>query len=171
MTDIDVWYIFLQTRRFLLRRTVIDGLESYTCKLLCCFCQLFGQQRIHWWASDVMLNFSKSVQMKKQTHLLIGWLEGKSILANFSFFGELFISCFHIRHYVWVKCKLTQFASSEMPERTGSSSSFPLPAETREIAKHIQIHYFEEHILLHFTLSLNHQAIYVWTTGGGNVTQ
>ncbi len=24
-------------------------------------------QRIHWWASDVMLNFSKSVLMKKQT--------------------------------------------------------------------------------------------------------
>ncbi len=30
-------------------------------------------QRIHWWASDVMLHFSKSVPMKKQTHLHLGW--------------------------------------------------------------------------------------------------
>ncbi len=28
-----------------------------------------SQQRIHWWARDLMLNFSKSAQMKKQTHL------------------------------------------------------------------------------------------------------
>ncbi len=32
-------------------------------------------QRIHWSASDVMLNFSKSVPMKKQTHLNLGWPE------------------------------------------------------------------------------------------------
>ncbi len=25
-------------------------------------------QRIHWWASDVMLNFTKPVQMKKNPH-------------------------------------------------------------------------------------------------------
>ncbi len=31
-------------------------------------------QRIHWWASDVMLNFSKSVLKKKQTHLHLGCL-------------------------------------------------------------------------------------------------
>ncbi len=30
-------------------------------------------QRIHWWAGDVMLNLSKSVQMKKQTHLHLGY--------------------------------------------------------------------------------------------------
>ncbi len=29
-------------------------------------------QWIHWWASDLMLNFTKSVQMKKQTHLHLG---------------------------------------------------------------------------------------------------
>ncbi len=28
-------------------------------------------QRIHWWASDAMLNFSRSVLMKKQTHLYL----------------------------------------------------------------------------------------------------
>ncbi len=36
-------------------------------------------QRIHWWASDLMLNFSKSVPMKKQTHLHLGWPEGEYI--------------------------------------------------------------------------------------------
>ncbi len=30
-------------------------------------------QRIHWWASNVMLNFSKSVLMKKQTGMAWGW--------------------------------------------------------------------------------------------------
>ncbi len=34
-------------------------------------------QRIHWWASDVMLHFSKSVQMKKLTDIYLGWLEGE----------------------------------------------------------------------------------------------
>ncbi len=36
-------------------------------------------QRIQWWASDVMLNFSKSVLMQKQTHLHLGWPEGEYI--------------------------------------------------------------------------------------------
>ncbi len=36
-------------------------------------------QRIHWWASDVMLHFSKCVLMKEQTHLLLGWPEGEYI--------------------------------------------------------------------------------------------
>ncbi len=31
-------------------------------------------QRIHWWATDVMLNISKSVLMKKQTHLHCGFI-------------------------------------------------------------------------------------------------
>ncbi len=34
-------------------------------------------QRIHWYASDVMLNFSKFVQMKKQTHLHLTWPESE----------------------------------------------------------------------------------------------
>ncbi len=29
-------------------------------------------QRIHWWESDIMLNFSKPVLMKKQSHLHLG---------------------------------------------------------------------------------------------------
>ncbi len=32
--------------------------------------------RIHWWASDVMLHFSKSTLMKKQAHLHLGRPEG-----------------------------------------------------------------------------------------------
>ncbi len=34
-------------------------------------------QRIHWWASDVWLNLSKSVLMKKQTYLHLEWPEGE----------------------------------------------------------------------------------------------
>ncbi len=42
-------------------------------------------QRIHWWAGDVILYFSKSVLMKKRTHLHLGWPEGESISVNFHF--------------------------------------------------------------------------------------
>ncbi len=37
-------------------------------------------QRIHWWASDVMLNFSKSDE--KQTHLHLGWPKGEYIFID-----------------------------------------------------------------------------------------
>ncbi len=42
-------------------------------------------QRIHWCASDAMLNFSKSM-MKKQT---LSWSEGEQAFCKFSFLGEL----------------------------------------------------------------------------------
>ncbi len=49
-------------------------------------------QRIHWWAIGVMLNLFKSVLMKKQTHLHIGWPEGEyicrkkvNLVVNYSF--------------------------------------------------------------------------------------
>ncbi len=48
-------------------------------------------QRIHWWASDVMLNFSKSVLMKKQAHLYLECPGVSKISANFLFLDELFI--------------------------------------------------------------------------------
>ncbi len=35
--------------------------------------------------SDVMLNFSKSVLMKKQTHLHLGWTERVYIFSKFHF--------------------------------------------------------------------------------------
>ncbi len=52
-------------------------------------------QRMHWWASDVMLNLSKSVLMKKQTHLQIWWPEDEYIISKLNFyvkhsFKELF---------------------------------------------------------------------------------
>ncbi len=37
------------------------------------------------WASDIMLHFSKSVLMKKQTHLHLGWPQKEYILVNYSF--------------------------------------------------------------------------------------
>ncbi len=48
-------------------------------------------QSIHWWASDVMLNLSKSVLMKKQTPLLLGQPEGVYIFNNFIFWVNYFI--------------------------------------------------------------------------------
>ncbi len=63
------------------------------------FYQLFGLpfwrhpslQRIHWLASDLMLHFSKSVLMKKQTQLYRGWPDGEYIFSRFSVLGELFL--------------------------------------------------------------------------------
>ncbi len=48
-------------------------------------------QRIHWWESDMMVNFSKSVLMKRQNHLHLGWPEGESIFSRFLLLGELFL--------------------------------------------------------------------------------
>ncbi len=74
--------------------TVFALLER--CGLLVDYCDVFmscfythfdgthSLQRIHWWASDEMLHFSKSVLMKKQTHL--GWLEVEHIFSKFSNF-------------------------------------------------------------------------------------
>ncbi len=48
-------------------------------------------QRIHWWASDVMLHFSKSDLMKKQIHLYFEWPEGGEHLQQiFIFLAESF---------------------------------------------------------------------------------
>ncbi len=44
-------------------------------------------QRIHWWAIDVMLNFSKSVLMKKQIHPHLGWSEGEVNCQQIFSFG------------------------------------------------------------------------------------
>ncbi len=48
-------------------------------------------QRILKLASGVMLNVSKSVLMKQQTHLHFGWPEGEHIFCKFLFLGELFL--------------------------------------------------------------------------------
>ncbi len=48
-------------------------------------------QGIRWLASDVMLNYSQIIPIKKQTHLDCVWPEGKYIFIKFSFLGELFL--------------------------------------------------------------------------------
>ncbi len=72
---------------------LINGPKSFYCDIfISCLCfysdGTHSLQRIHWRASDVMLNFSKSVLMKKQTHLHLGWPE---FSANFKFLVELFL--------------------------------------------------------------------------------
>ncbi len=80
---------FLQTCSFCLLKMLTDGLEW--CGSLVDYCDVFiscldshsdgthSLQRIHWWASDGMLHFSKSVPMKKQTHLHLGSPEGEKL--------------------------------------------------------------------------------------------
>ncbi len=69
------WICILHKFSFSLHKTLIDGLKL--CGLLVDYCDVFircldshsdgthSLQRIHRWASDVMLNFSESVLMKK----------------------------------------------------------------------------------------------------------
>ncbi len=99
---------FLQTHSFSLHKILIDGLEW--CGLLLNYCDVFiscldshsdgthSLQRIHWWASDVMLHFSKSGPMKKQTHLHLGWPEGEYIYilgwnTPLKFINNLYLLC------------------------------------------------------------------------------
>ncbi len=58
-----------------------------------------SMQRIHWWASDVMLHFSKSAHMKKQTHLHLGWPKGETFFRKFSFLAERFLWL----NYIFIK--------------------------------------------------------------------
>ncbi len=78
-------FISYKHAAFSLHRMLIDALDS--CGLLVDHCEVFiscldshsdgthSSQRIQWGVNDVMLNFSKSVLMKKQTHLNLGWPE------------------------------------------------------------------------------------------------
>ncbi len=79
------WICFSQTHSFSLHKMLIDGLEW--CGLLVNYCDVLSAvwthsdgthslQRIHWSASYIMLNVSKSILTKKQAHLdLYGWIE------------------------------------------------------------------------------------------------
>ncbi len=89
---------FISYKHAAFHKMLIDGLES--CVLLVDFCDVFiscldshsdgtHSQSIDWWSSDVMLNFSKSVQ--KQAHLHLGWHEGEYFFSKFSFLDELFL--------------------------------------------------------------------------------
>ncbi len=84
------------TNHFLCHKTVSDGLES--CEWFVDYWDVFfincldshsngthSPQMIHWWESDAMLNFYKSVLLKKQAHLNLGWPEGEYIWTYFKF--------------------------------------------------------------------------------------
>ncbi len=54
-------------------------------------------QRMHCWASNLMLYFSKSVLMKKQTHLHLGWREGEYVVMKIVFLVKLFLQCLKLQ--------------------------------------------------------------------------
>ncbi len=62
-------------------------------------------QRIHLWVNDVMLNFSKSVPLKKQTPPHLGWPEGELISANLNFCVNysfnLYLTINHHKHLAY----------------------------------------------------------------------
>ncbi len=90
---LEAWICSWETRSFSLDKMLTDGLAL--CGLLVDYCDGFiscldslsdgthSLLRIHWWASDAILNFSKSVHMKKQSHLHLGWPEGECIFSKF----------------------------------------------------------------------------------------
>ncbi len=89
------WICYLQTCSFSFHKTLINGLES--CELFVDYCDVciscldyhsdgtHSLQRIHWWASDVMLNFSKSVLMKNKFIYILHGLRVSTFSANFHF--------------------------------------------------------------------------------------
>ncbi len=106
---------------------LLDGLDL--CELLEDYCDVLiscldshsdgthSLRRIHWWASDVMLHFSKSVLMKKQTHLLI--LRDSIFSANFQFWVNYYFKT-NLRRFAgltWFKLvfQLGQAAAAGQP--------------------------------------------------------
>ncbi len=78
------------TNRFSLHNILIDELDYCDVFISCLDSHSDGThslQMIHWWASDAMLHFPKSVLMKNQTHLLI--FDGLRVLAHFQQFSGL----------------------------------------------------------------------------------
>ncbi len=85
-----IYFYFLSSKfRFSFQNTLIAGLSWITWGLLWCFYQLFrlsfwrhpftAVNSMHYWESDIIHDFSKSLLMKKQTHLHVGWPEGEYI--------------------------------------------------------------------------------------------
>ncbi len=89
------WICFLQTCRFSLDKMLTDGLDW--CGLLVNYFDVFisclvshsdgthSLRRSHWWASDVMLHFSKSVLTKKQLIYILNGLKVSNFSANVNF--------------------------------------------------------------------------------------
>ncbi len=97
-------------------------------------------QRIHWWANDVMLHFYKSVAIKKQTHLHLGWLEGESLLIIFrwtvplktqSKVGQIFTSPYNI---LVILSTCMKYSSSKQSTH-GSATS--IGRTSLEISQHL----------------------------------
>ncbi len=98
------WICFLQTRSFSLHKILIDGLEW--CGLLVDYCDVFiscldshsdgthSLQRIHWWASDAMLHFSKSDEETNSSSSWMAWGWVK-FLANSHFRWTLSLKLCH----------------------------------------------------------------------------
>ncbi len=84
----DYFLFFYKHAFFYFFTTEIKRLEW--CGLLWCFISCLDShydgthslQRINWWARYVMLHFSKSVLMKKQTHLYLRWPEDRVGFRN-----------------------------------------------------------------------------------------
>ncbi len=70
-----------------LHKILIDGLDSCALKWISCLdSHSDGTHSLQMnTASDVMQHFSKSVLLKKQTHLHLGWPEAEHIFSIFSF--------------------------------------------------------------------------------------
>ncbi len=86
---------------FSLHKIKIDGLES--CGLLWCFYLLFGLSfwRHPFTAEDPLLSKwsnAKLLQMKKQTHLHLGWPEGAYIFSRFLLLGKLKVKILDYLH-------------------------------------------------------------------------
>ncbi len=80
------------------------GVVWITCGWLwLCFYQMFGisfwLQSIHWWVSDIMLNLSKSVLMKKQTHLQPVKLQFLHIFFLWQYTGNKLNNNWHYKYW------------------------------------------------------------------------
>ncbi len=121
---------------------LLDGLDL--CELLEDYCDVLiscldshsdgthSLRRIHWWASDVMLHFSKSVLMKKQTHLLI--LKDSIFFSKFSILGELYLNKpkLVLRGLSWSSSlvKLLQLASHLVSQSGRTNAPLKQPKQT-----------------------------------------
>jgi len=110
------WIRFLQTCSFSLHTThLLTDLSRVD------YCDVFSScfdthsdgthslQRIHCWASDIILNFSRSVLMKKQTHLHLESVNFKHIFIFFwsvFFFGTVPLSNVNKLNHTVKSCQI-----------------------------------------------------------------
>ncbi len=95
-----------QTCSFSLHKVSVDGLEW--CGILVDYCDVFiscldsysdgthSMQRIHWWTSDAILHFSKSVQWRKNSYI---WI--KAWGSTFSLSVQILGSTFPLTIYIY----------------------------------------------------------------------